>query len=432
MLILLPPSEGKSAPRRGKPLDLASLSFPGLTPTRERLLDALVDLCSGDPQVAARVLDVGSTQLDLVDLDRGLRTNPTARADAVYAGVVYDALDVTTLSPAARRRATSRLAITSSVFGLVRPGDRIPAYRLSGGTSLPGVGPVAGAWREVLGPATAEALGGGLLVDLRSSTYAAFWRPTPDLASRVATVRVLHEVDGTRKVVSHFNKATKGRLVRALLEDGANPRTPARLAEALRDLAQKGSGLESVIPRTVDTASDALIVPLRLLSRRLSVKVPLPEALSLFADEVDDASADTVVAALALSARQRRGRLSDVLGTLSEALRDELEQRTKIMRERNMIRREAAQVAALTAVLVIGANLFAPPSLPNEADSAAQVLPLLLAVAFVFVFSRVRKLAEPEIQPRFLSSSAEVLEAATYRPKTLPGARRALDEEGTR
>ena len=66
--------------------------------------------------------------------------------------------------------------------------------------------------------------------------YAAFWRPPAALAPRVATVRVLHEVAGRRQVVSHFNKATKGRIVRALLEDGANPRTPARLAEALRDL----------------------------------------------------------------------------------------------------------------------------------------------------------------------------------------------------
>jgi hypothetical protein len=49
-------------------------------------------------------------------------------------------------------------------------------------------------------------------------------------------VRVLHEVKGKRQVVSHFNKATKGRILRTLLEDGANPRTPARLAEALRDL----------------------------------------------------------------------------------------------------------------------------------------------------------------------------------------------------
>jgi hypothetical protein len=56
------------------------------------------------------------------------------------------------------------------------------------------------------------------------------------LARKVATVRVLHEVAGRRQVVSHFNKATKGRLVRGLLEDGRDPRSPARLAEVLTDL----------------------------------------------------------------------------------------------------------------------------------------------------------------------------------------------------
>ncbi len=55
----------------------------------------------------------------------------------------------------------------------------------------------------------------------------------------MATVRVLHETNGKRQVVSHFNKATKGRLVRALLEDGGNPRTPAALADLLRDLGWK-------------------------------------------------------------------------------------------------------------------------------------------------------------------------------------------------
>ncbi len=185
MLILLPPSEGKTAPRRGKPLDLAALTCPELTDARRAVIDALVDLCSGDVAKAAEVLEVGATQHDLVALNAGLADAPTVRADAVYSGVVYDALDAPTLSTAARRRASSRLA---------------------------------------------------LLVDLRSAAYAAFWRPGPELASRVATVRVLHEVDGKRKVVSHFNKATKGRISRALLEDGANPGSPARLAEALRDL----------------------------------------------------------------------------------------------------------------------------------------------------------------------------------------------------
>jgi cytoplasmic iron level regulating protein YaaA (DUF328/UPF0246 family) len=233
VLVLLPPSEGKSAPRRGKPLDLSTLDFPVLTPARERVLDALVELCEGDPEVAAKTLGIGGTQGDLVDLNRRLRTAPSARADQVYSGVLYDALDVATLTPAAKRRATARLAVTSSLFGMVRPTDRIPAYRLSGDATLPGLGSVAGVWRDSLGPALADAIGGGLLVDLRSGMYAAFWRPVD---VRVATVRVLHEHQGQRKVVSHFNKATKGRIVRALLESGVAPRTPAKLADALREL----------------------------------------------------------------------------------------------------------------------------------------------------------------------------------------------------
>jgi hypothetical protein len=64
-------------------------------------------------------------------------------------------------------------------------------------------------------------------------------------------MRVLHEVDGRRKVVSHFNKATKGRIVRALLEDGSAPGTPARFADHLGALGwkvgQSGGRLDVVV-----------------------------------------------------------------------------------------------------------------------------------------------------------------------------------------
>ncbi|VXB31921.1 peroxide stress protein YaaA [Nocardioides sp. AX2bis] len=236
MLVLLPPSEGKYAPRRGAPLDLDALRSPSLGPARRRVLDALVTVCRDDPDAAAAALDLGPTQRDLVSRNAGLPTAPTARADRVYTGVLYDALDLASLDAGAKRRAGRRVAIVSALLGLVAPGDRVPAYRLSGQSLLPGLGPVAGQWREALGPAVRDALGSGLLVDLRSSAYAAFWRPEPDLAARTATVRVLHEQDGRRSVVSHFNKATKGRIVRALLEQGADPRTPAALAGTLRDL----------------------------------------------------------------------------------------------------------------------------------------------------------------------------------------------------
>jgi len=239
VLILLPPSEGKAAPKRGKHLALAELAFPALTGAREQAIDALTTLCAGEPQRAARALGLGPTQTDDVRRNTRLLETPTARADAIYTGVLYEALDLPSLGSAARRRATGSLAITSSLFGLVRPADRIPPYRLAGGVNLAGLGVVSAHWRAVLDPVVREVAGRGLIIDLRSSTYAAFWRPGRDLAPRVATVRVLQQVGSRRMVVSHFNKATKGRLVRALLKSGATPRTPVALADAIRDLGWK-------------------------------------------------------------------------------------------------------------------------------------------------------------------------------------------------
>jgi hypothetical protein len=115
---------------------------------------------------------------------------------------------------------------------------------------------VAGVWRAHLGSAVREALGSGLLVDLRSTTYAAFWRPEPDLARRVVTVRVLHESDGRRTVVSHFNKATKGRLVRGLLEDGAKPGSVRGLVATLERL---GWTVEAGAPGRSGTPIDVVV-----------------------------------------------------------------------------------------------------------------------------------------------------------------------------
>lgn len=240
MLILLPPSEGKTQPRRGRALRPETLSFPVLSPARAAVLSALVSLCTtARPEVAARALGLGKTQLDAVHGNAALREAPTARAERVYSGVLYEALDIASLDPAARRRATSWAAVTSGLFGLLRLDDHVPAYRLPGDVTLPDVGGVSTYWRKHLDAAVLEGAGRGLVVDLRSSTYAAFWRPSAPVARRVVAVRVLHEVDGTRKVVSHFNKATKGRLVRALLEDGSNPTSPVRFADHLAALGWK-------------------------------------------------------------------------------------------------------------------------------------------------------------------------------------------------
>lgn len=251
MLILLPPSEGKTRPTTGAPLDLDALSFAPLTPVRELLVRTLVKLCHGSSERAAEVLGLGPTQAGAVAVNAALTAEPTARADEIYTGVLFAALDLPTLDEAARRRADESLAIATALFGLLRPGDHIPAYRLSGNVTLPRLGTVAGRWRTSLPRVMAEATGDGLLVDLRSGTYTALGKPPAELGRRTATMRVLHEHDGRRKVVSHFNKATKGRIVRGLLESGAEPRTIDELQQALGDLGwtveRAGTRLDVVV-----------------------------------------------------------------------------------------------------------------------------------------------------------------------------------------
>jgi hypothetical protein len=62
VLILLPPSEGKTAPASGAPLDLASLAYPELTATRERVLRAVVRLSDGRPARALAALGLSQAQ----------------------------------------------------------------------------------------------------------------------------------------------------------------------------------------------------------------------------------------------------------------------------------------------------------------------------------------------------------------------------------
>jgi len=234
MLILLPPSEGKHSPESGDRFKAAELSFPGLKTTRGKVWKALVDLCSKNPDEAVAVLGLGPKQRDLIASNATLRNAPTAPAIKVYTGVVYEALDFASLPAAARKRADSRVAIASALFGLLRPSDPIPAYRLSGDATLPGLGTLASVWRDSIQEQLRATR--GPILDLRSGAYVSLGPIPPDIAHRAFVGRVLLERGGKRSVVSHFNKATKGRLTRAVLEQGKVPSSIEAIPDFLTDL----------------------------------------------------------------------------------------------------------------------------------------------------------------------------------------------------
>ncbi|MEU8710326.1 peroxide stress protein YaaA [Streptomyces sp. NPDC048565] len=246
MLVLLPPSEGKAASGRGAPLKPESLSLPGLAGARAAILDELVELCLADEEKARVVLGLSEGLRGEIAKNAELRTAGTRPAGEIYTGVLYDALGLATLDAAAERRAAKSLLVFSGLWGAVWVGDRIPSYRCSMGVKLPGLGALSAYWRSPMASVMPEAAGDQLVLDLRSSAYTGAWKPSGEVAERTASVRVLQSrmVDGVEKrsVVSHFNKATKGRMVRDLLLAGADPKDPAKLMEALRDLGHVVEG----------------------------------------------------------------------------------------------------------------------------------------------------------------------------------------------
>jgi uncharacterized protein len=227
VLVLLPPSETKHPGGDGAPLDLATLSAPELTPVRTELAETLVKLAADVPAARA-ALGLSPKQDDESARNAALWTGPTLPALARYTGVLYDALDLSSLPRTQRARADRRLAVGSALFGLLHADDAVPAYRLSVGSTLPGLPTLRSLWRPALTPVLAGYE--GLVVDLRSGSYAAL---AP--VDGAVTVQVLSErPDGRRAVVSHVNKAHKGRLARLLATTTAEPDGVVRLRGLLR------------------------------------------------------------------------------------------------------------------------------------------------------------------------------------------------------
>lgn len=240
VLVLLPPSERKlpaPAGPRSRPVDLASLSWPDLARAREVVLDAAAAVADHPAAVGA-----GPSLAEEVARNGRWRTEPAHPAARVFTGVLFEALDLPSLPRAAAARAAERVLVVSAAYGLLAPRDAVPAHRLSMGTDLPGVGPLASHWRRHLTPLlevrAAEA--GQVVLDCRSAAYAAAWRPSRAVAERVVAVRVFREVEGpqgpVRTVVSHDAKRTRGELARhLLLRRRREPDSPEALAAAVAE-----------------------------------------------------------------------------------------------------------------------------------------------------------------------------------------------------
>jgi cytoplasmic iron level regulating protein YaaA (DUF328/UPF0246 family) len=207
VLFLLPPSETKLDGGSGTSgLDPASLSFPQLSEVRRDVTDRLLAL-SSDRAAMMSGLNLGPRLADEVDRNRKVESSPTMPALARYTGVLFDPVGVDELDEQGWRWAHQHIAVHSALFGLVRAGDHIPAYRRS----------LRSTWSASVSSVLAEVVESGeFVVDLRSEGYVTLG-PAPRPGS--VFVRVVSDASGRRRALNHFNKKSKGLLVRRLLRD---------------------------------------------------------------------------------------------------------------------------------------------------------------------------------------------------------------------
>jgi cytoplasmic iron level regulating protein YaaA (DUF328/UPF0246 family) len=243
VLLLLPPSETKrDGGIEGSSLDLSALSFPALTAPRKKALAALRTL-SRSVAASTRALGLGPTQRFEIERNRAISRSVTMPAIERYTGVLYDAIDVESLAPEARRFLGRSVVVHSALFGLIGADDPVPAYRFSHDTRLP-TSSLTRIWREA--NAGVLATRQELVLDLRSESYVHLGPASGEsFFLRVVT----DDGSGTRRALNHFNKHGKGELVRRLAESGGEIET---LADLLAWARSTGIRLEPGAPGELD------------------------------------------------------------------------------------------------------------------------------------------------------------------------------------
>lgn len=175
--------------------------------------------------------------------------------------------------------------------------------------------------------------------------------------------------------------------------------------EALRDTIAGAVGLEQAIPATAVNAAPMIRPSLNLLVDRLRVREPLPNALMKFADDLDDSSADLIIAALILNSRLRGPGLREVLSALSESAREELDLRRRVEGSRRSTRRSVQIVVGVTLLVSAGLILFNQTYLEPYDSTVGQLVLVAVIALFAMGVFWIRRLAGVDVPERFLIQS---------------------------
>jgi cytoplasmic iron level regulating protein YaaA (DUF328/UPF0246 family) len=212
--LLLPPSEGKATGGDGDTWTPALGEFSELQARRSTLARRLARLRGGNE----KLLGVRGKHLVAArSANATLATAPSLPAWRRYTGVVWDGLDVATLSAVDHHRAMSSVVVVSGLLGLVALDDPTPEYRLKIGASLAPYGRLSTWWQPVIAASLTAWATDRFVVDLLPNEHR--------VACSTATLTGVQVtfVERNGKSAGHDAKIAKGRLARHLLASRGHP-----------------------------------------------------------------------------------------------------------------------------------------------------------------------------------------------------------------
>jgi Flp pilus assembly protein TadB len=185
--------------------------------------------------------------------------------------------------------------------------------------------------------------------------------------------------------------------------------------EALRDTMRAHASLEQAIPAAAANAPPVIRPALTRLVGQIGARLPMEHALRGLAAQLDDPSADLIIAALILNVRRRGDGLTAVLGGLAEAARTELDMRRRISAGRAGLRRGVQIVVVITIAFAGFLVVFSRAYVAPYGTSAGQVALAAVIGMFAAGFAWMRRLSGADPVRPFLSRPGQDVPAEDLR-----------------
>jgi Flp pilus assembly protein TadB len=189
---------------------------------------------------------------------------------------------------------------------------------------------------------------------------------------------------------------------RASAQQVARLEAVATWTESLRDTISGSIALEEAIRNTAAAAPEIIQDSLQRLVGSLSVHVPLPQALSQFAEDFQDESIDLVAAALILNSRLRGPGLVATLTALASSAREELDMRRRIEEDRKNLRRDARTIMLTAIGFAAALAIFSRSYMAPYSTAPGQVVLAVVVAIFMAGLVWMRRLANVRTHERFL------------------------------